>query len=111
MRPIRPRPPIRSPPSCGRIPPGGARLRIVALCLALACARELAVPPPSQRPVITSYSPTSAYENAVLTIAGKNFDPVAANNTVQFTAKSARAYDFDAQHNLLVYVPGGTYND
>ena len=86
-------------------------MRIVALCFALACARDLSVPAPSARPVLTSYSPTSAYENAVLTIVGKNFDPVAANNTVQFTAKSARAFDFDAQHNLLVSVPGRTYND
>lgn len=89
-------------------------MRILAACLitsALACARDLSVPAPSARPVITSFSPTAAFADAVLTIQGRNFSPAAADNVVQFGARSTRAFDFDAAGRLLVYVPEGTLVD
>lgn len=79
--------------------------RLLLLLCCASCARELTLPPLAQRPVVTSFSPLAAYADALLTIQGANFDPVAANNVVQFTVSSARAYDFDAGGNLRVYVP------
>jgi len=81
---------------------------LVALAVA-ACARDFSVPPPSQRPVITSFSPTSGFADVILTIKGKNFDPIAANNLVQFAGTTSRAYDHTAAGDLLVQVPESTY--
>ncbi|MGZ6142802.1 MAG: IPT/TIG domain-containing protein, partial [Myxococcales bacterium] len=89
-------------------------MRLRGACLlvcAVGCARDLSVPNPLNRPVITSFSPTSAFAQAELTIKGKNFDPVATNNLVQFVAKSVRAHDMTADGDLLVTVPDGTYAD
>lgn len=80
--------------------------KATALCLcALACTRDLAVPPLSEKPVVTSFSPTQAFAQATLTIKGKNFDPVAANNVVQFYASSTHADSFSPDGDLLVTVP------
>ena len=79
--------------------------------MCISCARDLAVPLASERPVITSFSPLVAFSDAELTIVGKNFDPVAANNIVQFAATTARADHFDANGNLVVLVPEASFTE
>lgn len=86
-------------------------VRAALLACLFSCARGLDVPAPSKRPVLTSFSPITGYENAVLTIVGKNFDPDPANNVVQFTQIASRAFGFDADGNLQAYVPDGNYSD
>lgn len=81
------------------------------LLAALGCARDFAVPAPAQRPVITSYAPTSAFSQAILTIKGQNFDPVAANNVVQFEGSATRASAVTPEGDLQVYVPDATLGD
>ena len=56
---------------------------------------------------LTSISPTEGYTNDLVTIIGKNFDPVAENNIVRFgdhvaTVKSATPTE------LKVLAPSGT---
>jgi len=61
----------------------------------------------AQTPVITSFSPSSAAAGASVTIAGLNFDPTAANNTVFFGGMKAVVTAATAT-SLTVTVPSGT---
>ncbi len=70
------------------------RLLLALWCAS--CARDLAVPPLSQRPVITSFAPLSAYADTFITIQGKNFAPVPSNNVVQFLNATSRGDHFSA---------------
>jgi len=64
-------------------------------------------PPSSQSdnsPVITSISPISGVYNTVVTIAGKNFSTIAANDTVRFNNKEASILSAKSD-TLIVSVP------
>ena len=57
-------------------------------------------------PTVTSISPTSALAGASVTIAGTNFDPTAASNTVKFNGTAATVTKATATQ-LTVTVPAG----
>lgn len=61
----------------------------------------------NKAPIVTGVSPTSAGVGARVTIAGSQFDPVAANNTVRFNGVAATVVSAtDTQ--LVVTVPNAT---
>jgi len=61
-----------------------------AAFLLVACERDLAVSSPSERPVIASFSPTTTFAFALVTVTGHGFDPTAANDVVRFGNVTAR---------------------
>src|SRR5438105_2656365 len=80
-----------------------------AALVLVACERELAVPAPSERPVIASFSPTTTFAFALVTVTGHGFDPTAANDVVRFGDITARADSAGADGtSLKVFVPDGT---
>ena len=80
-----------------------------AAFLLVACERDLAVSSPSERPVIASFSPTTTFAFALVTVTGHGFDPTAANDVVRFGNVTARADSVAADGTSLeVFVPDGT---
>ncbi len=58
------------------------------------------------RPVITSFIPTSGLSGSTVTITGNNFDPLAANNSVYF-GNTAATITSASTTSIVVVVPAG----
>ncbi|MFA6016003.1 MAG: IPT/TIG domain-containing protein [Gallionellaceae bacterium] len=65
---------------------------------------------PQGAPTITRFYPGWQFAGSAITIYGTNFDPVAANNAVNFSNNISATVASASQTELVVIVPGGTTN-
>jgi hypothetical protein len=82
-------------------------LTLVALAGAAGCARDLELPSQTGAPVVTSFSPTSAFGGQLFTVVGRGFEAVAEDNRVQFGAGASAVGLAVTSTTLVVRVPRG----